>query len=522
MSVGAIALTVLLVAAATFALFGLVKSSNRAIDLEDYMVSRNQVGGPAAVATVTASALGAWILFSPPEAGSEYGGITAILGYCFGSALAVFTFVFVGPRMRQIMPWGHSLNEYVRYRFGAVALVDRPALADNNDGNVRSRSSSQAGRLMYLLTVGVMLLYMFVYLAAELTAIAEALQLIADVPLMVTSLVVIAAVFLYTTYGGLRVTIVTDIFQFALIVPLLLICFVTTITLLGGPGAAIAPVADNLPELLSFNNVGGLRFGATLLIAVIAAELFNQGNWQRVYACRNDATVRRSFLGSALIILPLIFLSGSLGLIAAGYDLVGATSFFDLLQSLNISNWLLGAVILLAVALVMSSLDSLLNGISAVFAGDLLRVNDSPETVLLISRGLTIVVGIPAVAIASQGYSVLYLFFIADLLCAALLFPLLLSFYNRHQTAANALVSSLVGIIVGVLFFPKPDFSPLVNIPGGGDLLNSFAAALLSSMLITLIWTNISKRSGKFAFNYSDLKAVKPYTAGRLAVEPEL
>ena len=355
-----------------------------------------------------------------------------------------------------------------------------------------------------------MLLYMFVYLAAELTAIAEALQIVADVPLMVTSIVVIAAVFLYTTYGGLKVTIVTDIFQFALIVPLLLICFVAAITLLGGVGPAFEPVSNNLPELLSFNNIDGLRFGATLLIAVIAAELFNQSNWQRVYACKDDVTVRQSFLGSALIILPLIFLSGLLGVIAAGYEITGASSFFNLLQSLNIASWLLGAVILLAVALVMSSLDSLLNGISAVFAGDLLRMNNNPENVLLISRGLTIAVGIPAVAIASQGYSVLYLFFIADLLCAALLFPLILSFYNRHQTATNALVSSLIGIVVGVLFFPKPDFSPLFAIPGGGDLLNSFAAALLSSTVITLLWTAVGK-GGAIAFNYSDLRAVRPY-----------
>ena len=501
MSVGAITLTILLVAAATFALFGLVKTSHQAIDLEDYMVSRNQVGGPAALATVTASGLGAWILFSPPEAGSAFGGITAVLGYCLGSALAVFTFVFVGPRLRQIMPWGHSLNEYVRHRFGT-----EPGQAASGTGQ------SLFGRLMYGLTVGVMLLYMFVYLAAELTAIAQALQLVADVPLLVTSLVVITAVFLYTTYGGLKTTIVTDIFQFALIVPLLLVCFMATTTLLGGFGPAFAPAAENLPDLLSLNNIDGLRFGATLLIAVIAAELFNQSNWQRVYACRDDTTVRRAFLGSSLVILPLIFLSGLLGVIAAGYDLVGAASFFDLLQSLNISNWLLGAVILLAVALVMSSLDSLLNGISAVFTSDLLRLSNRPDLVLWISRGLTVAVGLPAVAIASQGYSVLYLFFIADLLCAALLFPLLLSFYNRHQSAANAFVSSLTGIVVGVLFFPKPDFSPLVNVPGGGDLLNSFAAALVTSTLITLLWTTASKSSGGLAFNYRQLKDVKPYT----------
>ena len=497
MAVGAIALTILFVAAATFALFGLVKTSHRAIDLEDYMVSRNQVGGPAALATVTASALGAWILFSPPEAGSAFGGITAILGYCLGSALAVFAFVFVGPRLRQIMPWGHSLNEYVKHRFGAAP----------------GQPASAAGQLMYLLTVGVMLLYMFVYLAAELTAIAQALQIVAGVPLVVTSLVVITAVFLYTTYGGLKTTIVTDIFQFALIVPLLLICFVATITLLGGIGPAFAPVVEKLPILLAFNNIDGLRFGATLLIAVIAAELFNQSNWQRVYACRDDITVRCSFLGSALVILPLIFISGLLGVIAAGYDMVGAASFFDLLQSLNISNWLLGAVVLLAVALVMSSLDSLLNGISAVFTADLLRLSDRPNLVLWISRGLTIAVGIPAVAIAAQGYSVLYLFFIADLLCAALLFPILLSFYSRHQSAVNAFMSSCVGVVAGVLFFPKPDFSPLVNLPGGGDLLNSFAAALVTSTIMTLLWTVAGKSSGGSAFNYQQLKDVKPYAS---------
>ena len=184
--------------------------------------------------------------------------------------------LMLGPWLRQIMPWGHSLNEYVRHRFsqGAFAVP------------------------IYWLTVGVMLLYMFVYLAAELTAIAQAIQLIVPtVPLYVPSIAVITVVFIYTAYGGLKATILTDALQFALIVPLLLICFGATVGLMGGFSAAFAPVANNMPELLSFANVGGLRFGATLVIAIVSAELFNQGNWQRVYACRNDQTVRRSFFG---------------------------------------------------------------------------------------------------------------------------------------------------------------------------------------------------------------------------------
>ncbi len=467
-----------------------LKSQNLASqNLENYMVSRNQIGGRMALATVTASAMGAWILFSPPEAGSAFGGVTAVLGYCLGSAVAVFLFVFVGPRLRQIMPWGHSLNEYVRHRF----------------------SRGRFGGAIYWLTVGVMLLYMFVYLAAELTAIAQALQLVINVPLFVTSLAVITVVFIYTAYGGLKATILTDAIQFALIVPLLIICFGATVALMGGFDAAFEPVSQNLPELLSLGNIDGLRFGATLLIAIVAAELFNQGNWQRVYACRDDKTVRRAFLGSALVILPMIAIAGLLGLMAAGSELIGPTAFFELLQSLAIPSWLLWAVILLALALVMSSLDSLLNGISSVFTADLLNITHRPDKVLQISRWLTVAVGIPAVAIASQGYSVLYLFFIADLLCAALIFPIVFSLYNRYQTASNAFWSSLIGIATGVAFFPKPDFSPLFNIPGSGDLLNSFAAALVTSTLVTLVWNTLDKSNRVSPFNYSDLKHIQLY-----------
>ena len=459
--------------------------------LEDYMVSRNQIGGGMATATVTASAMGAWILFSPPEAGSAFGGVTAILGYCLGSAAAVFLYVFVGPRLRQIMPWGHSLNEYVRHRF----------------------SRGRFGGSIYWLTVGVMLLYMFVYLAAELTAIAQAIQLVINIPLFVTSLAVITIVFIYTASGGLKATIFTDAIQFALIVPLLIICFGATVALMGGFGAAFEPVSKNSPELLSLGNIDGLRFGATLLIAITAAELFNQGNWQRVYACRDDATVRRAFLGSALVILPMIAIAGLLGLMAAGSKLTGPTAFFELLQSLAIPGWLVWAVILLALALVMSSIDSLLNGISSVLTADLLNITHRPDQVLKISRWLTVAVGIPAVAIASQGYSVLYLFFIADLLCAALIFPIILSLYNRYQTASNAFWSALIGIAVGIAFFPKPDFSPLFSIPGGGDLLNSFAAALVTSTIVTLVWNTVDKNNRVSPFNYSDLKHIQLYSA---------
>ncbi len=480
MSVVAIALLITLVTTAAFTLVGLA-SAGRSVNLENYLVHRNQVGGWQALATVVASSLGAWILFSPAEAGSFFGGISAILGYCIGSAGAVALFCFVGPRLRHLMPNGHSLNEYVKYRYGGV---------------------------MYWLVEAVMLLYMFVYLTAELTAIAKALQLVANVPLGVTALVVITAVFIYTTYGGLRASILTDSLQFIIIVPLLLAAFGITLASLGGFAAAFEPIRSASPELLSLGNIGGLRFGATLMIAIIAAEIFNQGNWQRVYACRDSNVVRGSFLGSALLILPLLFIAGLLGLMAVQFGFASDTAFFELLGELAVPGWVLMGVVVLALALVMSSLDTLLNGIASLFALDLMAIlpGHSAENTLRASRLLTVVVGLPAIAIASQGYSVLYLFFIADLICAAVLFPVLFGLYSRHITRNNAFWSSLIGIAVGLLFFPKPDFSPLFPIPGAADLLHSFAAALIVSTAISWVWSLVSRQSTGKAFSFSTLQ----------------
>lgn len=151
--------------------------------LDSYIVCRNQVSGRVALATITASAMGGWILFNPPEAGSSLGGITAVVGYCFGTALAVFIYAFVGSRLRQIMPWGYSLNEYVRHRFDW-----------HSDGWI--------AKVLYWLVVAVMLLYMFVYLGLELAAIAQVLRQTFSFPVFESSIIVTGLVFYIQPQAG--------------------------------------------------------------------------------------------------------------------------------------------------------------------------------------------------------------------------------------------------------------------------------------------------------------------------------
>jgi Na+/proline symporter len=495
MALGAVGLVVTLVTAALFALLGLVQASRQTVDLESFVVSRNRFGTPMALATIVASAMGAWILFSPPEVGAT-SGIAGIIGYCLGQATPAALFAVMGPRIRHLMPQGHSLNEYVLHRFGNA---------------------------MYGVTLVIITFYMFVYLTAELTAIAKAVDLLAGVPLWATALVVMAAVVVYTTVGGLATTIFTDAIQFALIVPLLLLSFAVAVMALGGWDSAIAPVVQSAPQLLSLNNGPGWKFGCTLIIAIIAAEMFNQANWQRIYACRDDVVVRRSFLGSFLVIVPILFLAGLLGILGMHFGFSDDRTFFALIQELALARWLVLAVLVLVLALVMSSLDTLINGIASVFTTDLVRLFPGMDGagVLRLARGLAVLVGIPAIAIAAQGYNVLYLFLLADLVCAGALFPVLLGLYSRRLSGPMALWSTLIGIGSGALFFPRPDFTPWNGLPWAGDLLVSFIVPVAVSALICGGWiTWVAQQGRTEAFNFGRLQAIRAYGAPSVPPPP--
>nr|RNJ69256.1 MAG: Na+/proline symporter [Leptolyngbya sp. IPPAS B-1204] len=496
MSTGAVALLVMLVTAGVFASLGLLHASKRTISLDDFMVSRNRFGWGMAFATIVSSAMGVWILFSPPQVGAT-SGIAGIFGYCLGSAAPMLLFTQLGPRIRRLMPSGHSLNQFVLHRFGNV---------------------------MYGLTLAVIVFYMFIYLTAELTAIAKAVQILADVPLGWTALVVITATFIYTIYGGLDATIFTDAIQFVVIVPLLLVSFAVAIVALGGWQAALEPVQLNAPQLLSVANGSGIKMGASLIIAIVAAELFNQSNWQRVYACRTDSTVKRAFANSTLAIMPMILIAGLLGVLAMHFGFNDDRAFFSLMQQLSLPLWVMLGVLVLALALVMSTLSSLLNGIASVFTVDLMRLFPQMRSsgLLRASRILTVAVGIPAIGIAAQGYDVLYLFLLADLVCAGAFFPVVYGFYSRRLTGSIAFWSTVIGIVAGAMFFPKPDFTPWLTIPFGGDLLASFTASVLVSAVVGFVGSSLHGNRALFDFSqiqsqirdYSDYE-VEPVDVGR-------
>ncbi|MDO9534420.1 MAG: hypothetical protein Q7J85_03600 [Bacillota bacterium] len=445
--------------------------------IDAFLTARGTMGTWLSTATVFASIMGAWILFTPAEAGT-WGGITAITGYAVAQAVAIMIYAKLGPRMRRIAPHGSTLVEFVYYRFG---------------------------RPMYAITLVVGIFYMAVFLCAELTGIALAIKTVVGFPLWVTALLVGSGTLIYTAYGGIRGSIFTDAVQAIIIIPALLLVFTVAVLTSGGLGTLFSSLREIDPSLLSMGHRGGWNFALTLLIAIVSANLFHQGFWSRVYACKDVSVVRKSFLYAGVVIVPVVFLAGTFGLMAVSRDLLDTPSaaLFEVVLSVT-PLWVLLVLLVLALALVMSSTDTLINAIAAVFTVDIARFFPAVSTHLLRtwSRILTAILCVAVIGAASQGYSVLYLFLLADLVCAAAVFPTFYGLYSPRLTGQSAALAVLSGIAAGALIFPDPAFTR-------GDLLSSFLAALLVPVILSLILAQFSRSTvdlGSLAEKAYDIK----------------
>lgn len=453
--------------AGTVLLFTLVavwyiyRTGNEFSTVDGFLTARHQLSTGTATATILASIMGAWILFTPAEAGT-WGGIAAFGGYALAQAGVVMLFALLGPRLRRLAPHGSTLFEFVYYRFG---------------------------RGMYTLVLVIGVFYMAVFLAAELTGIALAVNLVTGAPLWATALLVGGGTLVYTTYGGIRGSIFTDSLQALIMIPTLVLAFGATAYFLGGPAEIVGRIREIDPNLLSAGNLGGLEFAAVMLIAVVAANMFHQGFWSRVYACRDEGTVRRSFLLAGLLVIPMMLLAGMFGLLAVAGDTLmePSAALFEVVLAVT-PPWVIGVVLVLAVVLVMSSADTMINAIAAVFTVDIARFRPrvSPARLQVYARLLTAAICGVVILIASRGYSVLYLFLLADLVCAAAVFPTFWGLYSRRLTGRAAVVATLAGIIAGVPFFPDPSLAR-------GHLLLSFLLALVIPVLLLPLFERLSR-----------------------------
>jgi Na+/proline symporter len=425
-------LTLVIIISLIFAILG-IYHSKKFQGINNYLTANRNIGLFSLTTSLVASALGAWILFGPAAA-ATWGGIGAVIGYALGTAFPMIFLIYLGKKIRNEFPKGSSLIEFVRKKFGKSLF-----------------------KLILLMTI----FYMFIFLCAEVTAVAVLINYISGTELWITALIVLLATLAYTLYGGLRASIFTDNIQMVVIGVLLLIS-VSYIVSFTGNEFSFAFVELKNPQLLSASYIPSYTAGLTFFIAVAATNLFHQGNWQRVYAAKNYKILKKSLIISFFIIVPIVFFMGFAGMVSFSIDSSNRPDlgFFTLLLKEQIELLSL-IIVILGLALTISTVDTLINAISSLFVvdGKATFNLDKKTDYLKLSKYFIIFLSLIAFIIASKGFDILYLFLLADLFCCAFVLTVFYSFYNKNINEKTAYISIVVGLIGGFLLFPFPDFS---------------------------------------------------------------
>ena len=440
-------LTIVIITGLFFVALGYL-NSKKTISTQDYIVGNRDENTFTLTASLTASALGAWILFGPASA-ATWGGIGAVIGYALGTAAPMLFLYNFGPKIRKEFPKGLALTEFIKKRFG--------------DGILK-------------LSLFLILFYLTIFLIAEVTAIASLLNLISKTPLWATSAITLIICLLYILRGGFKLSVITDKYQFIIVSVIILASFTLILESLDISGFEI--IKKNSPNLLDTKYLPNYTAGLTFFIAVAATNLFHQGNWQRVFAARNNNKLKTSLLYSSVIIFLIVFWMGYTGLISysLNQEVNPDLAFFDLLLK-NEDLYIILGILILALSLTLSTIDTLINAISSLLILNGKQINKSlagkelKKKVNFIILLLSLIVFL----ISSKGYSILYLFLLADLLCCAAVITIFYGFFRKKIEFKLARLSILLGLISGFLFFPSIDFqkSLLVGILLPLDLFNS-------------------------------------------------
>jgi SSS family solute:Na+ symporter len=426
---------------------------------DEYFVLKKSEGVLGLSLSFYASGMGLWILTSPAEV-AWYGLGYDIYGYALSAATPFVLIYIFGPKIAELLPNGATLAQFVETKYGTIAQ-----------------------KIVSVVAV----IYMGAFLIAEFASISFVFESISSVRGVLVSLLVTITTLAYLFRHGFKASYFTDRIQSYGIIFLLATVLMIWFS------------QNSFSDIIFLANSGGLNSFETfslksalaVVIAVTAAEIFSMGYWQRTFSAENSKVIKQASIYSGTGAFLTILILGIGGAVGAGKGLeVPALSFID---QLELNNFTIMLLISLATLLVTSSIDTLENAIASTISLDIIKKKSEEAKLITL-----LVVGI-ALIISNEVTSIFNVFLIADLFAACLVFP---AFYRIKKSSKDILlIVPFVGSLISTYIFRYVSIDSQLN-PGGVFIptdfygladLNTFAVALLSSMVITLVANKIIK-----------------------------
>ena len=280
---------------------------------------------------------------------------------------------------------------------------------------------------------------------------------------METALLIMGAiVIIYTSLGGIKAVIYTDTVQWlVLMAGLIFIGLPLGYTAIGGYAALQQEVSK---DLLSFTNVSWQTL-VNWSVTIIPIWFVGMTLYQRIYACRDEKTAKKAWFIAGLFEWPVMAMMGVLlGLfsrVAADQGMFAYLGFptiagldpekgLPLLLRTVLPIGLMGLMMSAYFSAIMSTADSCLMAASGNVATDILdrffNISTNEKRFLKISQGLTLILGVFALWLASSMQNVLQLMLYSyAFMVSGLFVPVIGAFFWKRSSSVAAMWAMLIG-----------------------------------------------------------------------------
>ena len=418
-----LALAVLIIYATALMCFGLF-ISNRVPIRGDFFVAGRRLTPFLLFATILSSNIGAGSTVNAAALGYR-DGLSAWWWVGSAGLGSIALALWIGPKIRQLAATHHfeTIGDFLEYRY---------------NGGVRSAVTI----LLWIGTVAI--------LAGQLMAIGWVLNVVTGLERWIGCVIGGIVVTAYYTAGGLLTAVWVNVVQLVV----LLIGFAVVLPLSLSEAGGLTHVMHATSDIEQYwNPWRGGNSGWFYLAMLAPAFVVSPGLLQKVYAARDDRTVRLGIGWNALFLLVFASIPPLLGMIARSTfpelshpDLALPTL---LMHSLPPVVGALGLAALFSAEI--SSADVILfmlaTSLSKDFYRRVLKPNATDKEVLTVARWAAIGGGFLGTIMAVTADSIAdVLAFFYTLLSVSLFVPVIAGLYLKRFTSTEALTSMLAGI----------------------------------------------------------------------------
>jgi Na+/proline symporter len=391
-------------------------------------------------------------------------GFAGIFWFTVPNVIAVLVFIWLGPKIREKIPNGYSLPEWMFVRFSDARVT--------------------------WIYIFVYFYYQVMTCAVQIYAGGSLLSAATGISAYILMPLVLIMTLLYCIVSGLQASLVTDFIQLSGL--LLVGGTVITLVVRASGGEVNLEGVTGVGGLNPFDYRIALTAGVIQSIGLISGAIGDQPFWQRCLAVRRDQ-IRLSFLFGALLFAVIPIGLALLGFTAAApkVGLILPANFDRSLVGFAIVKRLLAPgvatlFIFLLLAALCSSLDSALVASSSLYK--LVRTQPwSARTegnfsvlegrIAMVAIGLIgLLIGVMVKAVPSLDLK--YLWWFLNTIGACVVVPTVLSLFWDRLSASGIIIGSVAGLTVGL---------PLVVYAGVNGYNFLLAGTYFGVLLVSLL-----------------------------------